>query len=851
MLKNARGVTLTELMVATALLSVGIVGFFGAFQFITKSISVSRARTLATNLAQEKVESLKNLTYYQLLISTASAIDNNFTPGLVYDNANYGPETIEIAGMRFVRYTHVSLAQIDNNVISTVTYTFPDTGMKQITVHVTWRADGQSKKYSLSNLLENPNINPLDCSFSGIISSAVTGVPVAGALVRVQENPDWNSITDAAGYYTFRVYHGTYTLRVSSAGWYDTVSPAQSPAAGSNVTVNMNMQRVSSGSLVGQAWMNTDLVISQVTGSSNTYRGSGDAQDVEYIELFNPTTAAINIAGASKQIRVNYYNEAPGQNCSDACFGFTYVSSFVPPYHYYLIASASHFLNSGAWYTADAYYSGNRIASNQAGAVELVRPDSSRIVDLVGWADDNDTAPYFEGSGIPDSAAYDGSVAQGIQIVRVSSPAASFQATLDFGRAYDSGDNRDDFLYANDTFALPFFYPPKSTAHGPHTVVSGKPAIGALVATSDPLSGSTRAYAMSVASGALSLQYAYFALPGVTTGTWVVEVASGSYYKELSNAVVGHSGQVIGIPNAATNPTYASIDGGVKLDSHTTNGFITGRITGVFNNPLSGIQVQGGGALRTTGTNGSFFMSTTSGPVTIIANPGNANPSYVEQMAQITVETGQVTSQDFILSQGGALRGFVTTGTTPLSNFVVTANIGSSQWGQATTDGTGMFTIKNLSTGTYTVYPIVEAGQDTNPNTLSGTVSNTATVTVGTFTVRGAWGFIRGSVTYNDAPHTSGALILASTAAISATPPSIAGSTAPALTPLYAGSSRADGTYELQVRGSTSTGGNATYVLSAYVPVVSNAGAVTITTKTYTGITVSPNTPTIRDISIP
>src|SRR5690242_2373173 len=86
---RARGATLVELMVAVGILSIGILGFFGAFRFITISLHVSRTRTLATNLAQEKIESLKNVSYYALLITTASSVDNNFTPGIVYDNSNY------------------------------------------------------------------------------------------------------------------------------------------------------------------------------------------------------------------------------------------------------------------------------------------------------------------------------------------------------------------------------------------------------------------------------------------------------------------------------------------------------------------------------------------------------------------------------------------------------------------------------------------------------------------------------------------------------------------------------------------------------------------------------------------
>jgi Tfp pilus assembly protein PilE len=850
MLKNARGVTLTELMVATVLLSVGILGFFNAFRHITASITISRARTLATNLAQEKVELLKNLSYYQLLITTSSSIDNDFTPPVVYDDANYPAEIISIGGVAFKRYTYVALAQVDSNSISTVTYTYPDTGMKQITVHITWQQGTERKKWTLSNLIENPNVNPLDSSLSGTISSAVTGVPISGALVKVQENPDWNATTDSSGYYTFRVYHGSYTVRASSSGWHDATSSVQSATSGSNTTLNMSMSKIASGTISGNLWMNTDLVISQIVVDSDTYKGDGTPQSVEYIELFNPTTAALNIgAGAVKHINVNYYGESGlGQDCNDACFNFTYVSTYVPPGRYYLLANASYFLMDGSWYAADAYWAGDRLVTDRAGSLQVTRPSTGLNVDLVGWADNDNPPVRYEGNYIPDSTAFDG-LGQGNQIVRVSSPAASFDATGTYGKAYDSGDNRDDFLYPNDVFVfppLPLFYSPRNTAHSAETVISGKPAYGAYVAATDALSGSTQAVTMTISSGALSLNYAYFKLNSVATGTWSVVTASGTWYKEVSNVIVSN-GANTRILNALTSPVQLLADNyAVYLDSSHPGGFIAGRVTGIGNNVISGIAVDVGGVSKTTGGNGTFFAKVSSGPVTIVANPNNANSTYQQGITLVEVAQGQIAVVDFILSQGGTLSGFVTTGTTPLPNIVVTANIGGSQYGTGTSDSAGVFYIRNLSTGTYIVAPVLEAGQDSNPNSYSPTVTVAATVQVGTFTVSGAFGSIIGTVRNNGEIVTTGALILASTATIPSTPTSIAGSSSPALTPLYAVSSRADGSYALPVRGSA-----ATYRVSAYIPVIATNGTVTITTKTYSGISVSPSASTTQDVSIP
>ncbi|MBI2154638.1 MAG: hypothetical protein HYU24_13190 [Candidatus Rokubacteria bacterium] len=102
-----------------------------------------------------------------------------------------------------------------------------------------------------------------------------------------------------------------------------------------------------------------------------------------------------------------------------------------------------------------------------------------------------------------------------------------------------------------------------------------------------------------------------------------------------------------------------------------------------------------------------------------------------------------------------------------------------------------------------------------------------------------------GTVSKDGATVTSGALLLASTGTVGSTPPSIAASSAPALTPIYAISSRSDGSYVLPVRG------NNTYYLTVYVPEMSNSGSVTVSTKTYADIIVSPSQNTTRNVVLP
>ena len=372
------------------------------------------------------------------------------------------------------------------------------------------------------------------------------------------------------------------------------------------------------------------------------------------------------------------------------------------------------------------------------------------------------------------------------------------------------------------------------------------PAVGAYVAASDANSGSTQAYASYISASVGSQLYAPFTLVGVATGSWTVDIASNAYYAQITGVAMVTQGSVVGIPNAATTPAWnASAPYEVELSSSSINGFIKGHVSNISGGAISGISVQGAGQTKTTDTNGLYFLSVTSGPSVLQFNPNNINALYVQQIVPVTVNTGQMLTQNAVLSQGGTLTGYVTTGATPIPNFTVTANLNGNQMGAAVTNASGIFTIRNLSTATYTVNPVVDTGQSTTPPTLPGTVLVSQTVNIGTFTVAGSFGSITGTITNNNAPVTTGALIIASTSTIPATLPAIYGSSAPAQSPVYAISSKSDGTYVLPVRGSN------TYNLTVFVPSLNGTAAVTTAKKSYSGIVVNPGASTTENLVLP
>ena len=865
-----RGGTLTEMMVATVILSIGVLGLFGAFKFIARSTFVSRATSMATNLGQERIESLKNLSYYSLQITTATGTDATVSPSILYDTVNYPPEYIQIGGITFTRYTYVGMADLTGSDITAVAFNYPDTGLKQITVSVIWTEAGVKKKWQLRNLLENPNINPLDATISGTVANSAGG-NVASAIVVVEQNENWGATTGATGAYSFSVYHGTYTVRASSTGYSDGVSSSFYVAKGGTANLAaINLTAVATGYISGSAWINTGLVISQVVAATSTQSGNGATHEIEYVELFNPTTFPIDIGTTGNAwpkpislMYANYNYSAGGSYVFDwptawgSSWDMVHVTTYVAPGRYFLIANASYFYINGGWIAADAYYDStlsypDYIDNTKAGNIALYSWGTGTWWDMVGWLDNGvgHTPPWYETTAIPNAAGSNGLGSPiGKQIVRVSSPGISASMLPNFGRAYDSGTNTYDFLYDGTYFnSFTQFVSPKNSTTGPYTVIAGKvPTLlgTTYISASDTNSGSTQAFTSYITSAALSLPYSRFQLAGVSTGTWTVAAAYGGYSASYDNVTVTQN-VYTGIPNAATSPAWPSANyNSVQLTSTTSLGYVKGVITNTSNVAINNIVVQGGGASKTTGANGVYFMPVSSGAVTIVVNPNNTNPSYVQAIQTPTITAGAVTTQDFTLQLGGRLTGYVTTGTTPLGYQAIAVIDGAgNQAGSGVTDTGGNFTVRNVSTGTYTVYPVLESGQDVQPNTISAVLTSTGSVFVGTFTVNGAFGSITGTVSDASGLVTSGALLLASTNTIPSSPSSIVGSSAPAQVPMYMVSSKADGTYILPVRGGD------TYYLSAYVPVISGSG-VTVTTKTYTNIVVSPSVATTKNVSIP
>jgi hypothetical protein len=645
-----------------------------------------------------------------------------------------------------------------------------------------------------------------------------------------------------------------------------------------------NLVPMSSGTVTGKAWIEPNLVISQVVADTYTMVGDGSMNDVEYIELFNPTTAPIYIGTT----RDTYYSAKPAlwitsengdigyeYDCTSyhgdyRIFCMNYVTSYVPAQSYFLISNADRFMLNGVWVTADAYYTplytthhlsannqsvpafmgGGNYAVNvtKAGTVSLYNflgwsnvPQFS-VIDQVRWNSATGSAFGYNGQIISTNTIPACPVAScpgyaslgspaGNQLVRLSSPSFTSDV-VNYGRAYDSQNPQWDFLYPKSGFPG-LVYMPRDVASGSFTVISGMPAVGAVVSSNDGLSDPAQAYLAGLPPSA------QFVLNSIATATmpspWTVLVTSGGFTLENDTVTIPAQGSVYNFPSSTT-----------ILNQTATQGFISGTVTDIVGNPITApslIQVNpgvNGAPQNANGSTGNYMLRVTSGSVDVVVNPNYLNNNYVSASSlSVTVALGQVSNGvNFILSQGGQISGFVTRdGVNALPGVTVTAfDANGYARDSRVTDNNGRFTTLTIATGTYSVAPELDSLENSSPVSTPVTVAGGSTVFSTTFTISGALGTVSGSVTAGGKTISTGVLVVVTTSTLAGSPPAppTLSSTTLAANSYYIASSKEDGTYSVDVRQSTSPA----YKIYAYYSTLSSTGAVTIQSQTLSNVQV-------------
>jgi len=871
--RTAVGVTLTELMIAVVVLSLGALGLLGSFAGIARSVQSSKAKTLATNLCQEKTQILKQKNYYRVLVTTAPAYNTDFADPIAFDPSSgyFPPETIVEGGITFTRLTFVEVAQEIGSDIVALAPTSSDTGLKLITVTTFWGNPDGRRKVQVQSLLSNPDATVQSSILRGFVQRAGP-VAVPNATVSVSENSGWVDSTDGTGLYTINLFPGSYNILVEAAGYFPQLVAVTIPA---NATVNQNitLSPMTTQSVQGYAWIRDHLVISQVVASSESAAAPGFYQ--EYVEVFNPTTSTVQMKGRFGLKFQRRVAQDAMPRVIDIDYDYkTPVSTNIAPGGYYLFANTSPVTVGGVSLQADAiwetaagsntvfpyfhaagpYGEDNNIipintdgGGEGAGGLQLYDTVTGIAHDTFGWKGFGGQYPgLYESIPMDQMTGFQA----GEQFTREVSTAGYNHATLGlvadlYGRAYDHDWNLDNILTNTEVGGV---LPPHNSASATRTTVTGTPAIDAVVTCNDGLSGPVTVPDSGwFWNGTDNRWYRNpgFTMPSIATGTWSVYFSSRTAYAdsfvEVSSVVIVGGGP-LNIPHATTNPAWA-VPGrySVFITSSSEEGFVLGTVRNVFGTgiaPAINVTNNLASVLANTASPYRFFLRTVPGIYNLTANANNANANYVSAVQPgVTVNAGQVTSGvDFILTQAGSLRGFVSRdGTNALPGIAMTAtNAAGLVETTVVTGNDGRFTMSNMSTGTYVIEAALGSGEVSAPLSVSTTVTVGTSLFVGSFTVVGAAGYVTGAVTQSGSPIKTGVMVVVSTAVLAA-PPALSSTTMTGI-PYYIGASYEDGTYSLEVKGSTST----TFRVYAFYPIQNATGTWTTLTASSANVQILP-----------
>ncbi len=810
------GFSLMESVIATAIIGIFFVSAVSVFNVIGKAIMTARTRTVATNLAQEKIESLKNADYSRLRVTTAA---DHASHG--YDNTFYPPEKGILVGD--ISYDRRILVQrIRENTLGKLEEVLPeagDTGIKKITVTVTWTQGGKLRMFSLSNVREDKDRRPLDGSISGTVQEQGTMAPVAGAKVAVVNNLNWNTLTDSSGNYTLKVPTGTYKVNVTKHGYWPYTSPDLTVTS-TPFDNDVSLGKMATGTVKGFVFINNHPLISRVVSSSVSVTGD----DHEWVELYNPMISSLMMSATA--FSMSYVDEV---NISHPV-PLTFVSAEIPSHGYFLIANTSTIIANNTQVAADAVYAGaplqDIIQTGKKGGVVI---EAAGVpADRVAWGPGPGSAPSegVEGTGISSV------LEQGKTHVRLTTHNL---LSLTHGNAFDSDNNSGNFW---PNMGMPVYICPHSTTTV-QSPASGYPAFGAIISCGDGVSSPTTSY---IDPAGTSL--AYFALPNIATGTWTVSItcSSGSYsaYQEVGNVPVVSNGQEVWITSSATTPQWPySGYHHVLLSNPPVWGYASGKVVSGGAGTGS-IKVKSGGNWTFTSSNGFYTLPLLDGTYMITANPDNEAAGYISNFVEnVPITAGTVTSvADISISAGGSVAGRVLSNSGDfLPNVTVKAYDfnGDEAGSEAVTQEDGTFLISNLrvSGNNFTVKPLLDASESSTPPQRVFTVAagvtkwTDASNVFSSFTVVGAYGTITGNVKFNGAPIETGVLVIASTSTIDAAagPPDISDTFRGSGTLYYGTVSHSDGSYSVQVRG-----GN-TYNIYAWYTIMDRSGAIQTTPK--------------------
>lgn len=211
-MKNQKSFTLIEVLIGIALMLIVFLGIFGAYQLGLKVIGISRNKIIATAIANQEIEKIRNLSYESI------GIQGGFPDGILQSNITAIRNNVEFNIER----------RIDYVVDSTDGIASPEdecpNDYKKVEIKISW--SGQSPgELKLSTDFAPKNLSQECAEAGGILSVSVFnayGEMVDFPLIEVF-NPSTGSLVDSYtpsdGKHDFPLAADTYKVVVSKTGY--------------------------------------------------------------------------------------------------------------------------------------------------------------------------------------------------------------------------------------------------------------------------------------------------------------------------------------------------------------------------------------------------------------------------------------------------------------------------------------------------------------------------------------------------------------------------------------------------------------------------------------------------------
>lgn len=212
MKKNQKSFTLIEILVGTSLLLIVFLGIFGLYQLGLKTISHSKNKIVATAIAEQEIEKIRNLDYDSV------GVKDGFPNGTLEANSVVNRNNVQYLVERRVDYVIDSL----DGIVS------PDddcpNDYKKAEIKISWSGQFPGKVEFFTDI--TPKNLSQECSvLGGILSVSVFnayGIMVASPLIEIK-NPSTDQVLKTAtpndGKHYFSLEPSVYKVAVSKQGY--------------------------------------------------------------------------------------------------------------------------------------------------------------------------------------------------------------------------------------------------------------------------------------------------------------------------------------------------------------------------------------------------------------------------------------------------------------------------------------------------------------------------------------------------------------------------------------------------------------------------------------------------------